>query len=208
MQLPRLARPLVVAIAVTGALLFAGCSSPEPQGTSSPTATTGTGDDPVQTPRPSVTPSTDPSDAPVVSEPVGIDCGQLITPDQMYAFNPNFSLLADAQPATDTKAAQIAGMSGLVCQWKNDTSGDTIDVAVAKLGDDDLTGLKNLAVTQSTPVPTYGAPPIEGYFTLFGKEGEAQVFSGPYWVTLRSVAFFEPGDAIPLVEAALGNLPA
>jgi hypothetical protein len=126
----------------------------------------------------------------------------------MYNFNPNFSLVEDGAPKADTKAGQIAGMNGLTCQWVNNTSKETIDVAVAKLTDDELTALKNLAITESTPVPTYGAPPIEGYFTVIGSEGEAQIFTGSYWIAVRSVAFFEPGDVEQLATAAMSHLPA
>ena len=143
-----------------------------------------------------------------MSEPVDTTCEALLTPDDIYAFNPNFSLIADAQPKVDSKAGQIAGMNGLTCQWVNNSSNEPLDVAVAKLTDDQLTALKNLAVTESTQVPTYGAPPVEGYFTVIGSEGEAQVFSGSYWVALRSVAFFEPGDAEQLAEAVIAHLPA
>ncbi|GGF01766.1 hypothetical protein D9V28_13820 [Mycetocola zhadangensis] len=126
----------------------------------------------------------------------------------MYNFNPNFSLVEDGAPKADSKAGTIADMGGLTCQWVNNTSKETIDVAVAKLTDEELTALKNSAITESTPVPTYGAPPIEGYFTVIGSEGEAQIFTGSYWITARSVAFFEPGDVEQLATAAMGHLPA
>ncbi|GAB3617814.1 hypothetical protein GCM10027416_23710 [Okibacterium endophyticum] len=203
--LSRTSRPIaLVTVAAAGVLLLSGCGSPDPQSDPTPSASS------TQTAEPTTDPeaTTEPTEDVVLSEPVGIDCDQLVTPEQMYDFNPNFSLLADPQPAADSKAGVIAGMEGLVCQWKNNTSGETIDVAVAKFGEDQLVGLKNLAVTESTPVPTYGTPPaVEGYFQVIGDQGEAQIFTGPYWLTLRSVAFFEPGDVLPLSEGAMANLP-
>jgi hypothetical protein len=35
-----------------------------------------------------------------------------------------------------------------------------------------------------------------------------QVFRGKYWVVAESTAFFEPGDAAPVMQSVLGNLPA
>ena len=143
-----------------------------------------------------------------MSQPVGATCDELITADDMYNFNPNFSLVEEGAPKPDTKAGTIAGMNGLTCQWVNNTSKETIDIAVAKLSETELTDLKNIAITESSPVPTYGAPPIEGYFMVIGSEGEAQIFTGSYWIAARSVAFFEPGDVEQLATAAMGHLPA
>ncbi|MFU8945737.1 iron ABC transporter ATP-binding protein [Mycetocola zhadangensis] len=203
---PRSNRALALIVAASvGTVLFAGCT-PDPAPTASASSTPKPSSSATSEPTPTAT--VDPTEAPVVSQPVGTTCDALITADDMYNFNPNFSLVEDGAPKADSKAGQIAGMNGLTCQWVNNTSKETIDVAVAKLSDDELTALKNLAITESTPVPTYGAPPIEGYFTVIGSEGEAQIFTGSYWIAVRSVAFFEPGDVEQLATAAMGHLPA
>ncbi len=152
------------------------------------------------------TPTPAPTDGAITSEPVDTTCDALLTADDMYEYNPNVSLVENGVPDADTKVGEIAGMGGLTCQWVNNSSNETLDVGVASLTEDQLTTLKNLAVTESEQVPTYGAPPVEGYFTVVGREGEAQVFTGSYWVALRSLAFFEPGDAERIAEAAIANL--
>ena len=196
------ARPLAVAAVVLGSLLIAGCAPTEAPGSSAtPKPTSSESQSPSATPTPEATEET------ILSEPVGVTCDELLTPDDVYAFNPNVTFAEDGKPSADSKAGTIAGMNGLTCQWINNSSNETIDVAVAKLTDDQLTALKNLAVTESSQVPTYSSPPVEGFFTVIKNQGEAQVFSGAYWVTLRSTAFFEPGDAEQLAEAAIGNLP-
>jgi hypothetical protein len=94
------------------------------------------------------------------------------------------------------------------CAWKNQTSGQVVQVAVAKPPASQLEGLKNAAITTSKPVPTYGVPPqVEGYFEP-GTSGQVQIFRGSYWVVAESGAFFEPGDAAPLMQSVLGNIPA
>ncbi|MET0715957.1 MAG: iron ABC transporter ATP-binding protein [Mycetocola sp.] len=196
---PRALRPLAVATAILGSVFLAGCT-PAPASTATP-APSETGPA-----LPSATPEPAPSASPVVSQPVDITCDELLTPNDMYEFNPNVSLMPDGTPKSGTAASEIAAMNGLTCQWVNNTSNTTIDVAVAKLSEDELTDLKNRAVTESQQVPTYAAPPVEGYFTVVENEGEAQVFSGSYWVTLRAVDFVEPGDAEQLAEAAIAHL--
>ena len=134
---------------------------------------------------------------------VDIDCNTLISPQALYEFNPNFGLSDSYKPKSGTEAADIVGMNGLACGWVNQTSGEIIEVAVANLPADSLTALKNGFVTTSNSVPTYG---VEGYFELEGTIGTAEAFSGPYWVSASSAAFYEPGDAAMVVQAALAGL--
>jgi hypothetical protein len=121
----------------------------------------------------------------------------------MYDYNSNFGPKPDYTPAAGSLAAEVARQRGLTCAWVNQTSGDVIEIAVANLPEAHLTDLKNTLVTTSYSVPTYG---VEGYFILNGSKGEAQAFSDPYWIVATSTAFFEPGDAEPLVKAAIAAL--
>ena len=138
-----------------------------------------------------------------VGTPVDIDCNTLITPQAIYDFNPNFGLKDSYKPAAGTEAADIVAMNGLACGWVNQTSGEVVEVAVANLPADKLTELKNAFVTSSNSVPTYG---VEGYFKVDGTIGEAEAFGGPYWVSASSASFYEPGDAVMIVDAALAGL--
>jgi hypothetical protein len=182
------------------------------------TAACGTGPDDASSASPSASPSPSSSStsspaptgtaAPVPqSAPIDVACDELVTPQAIYDYNPNFGLDKGFTPASGSFAGEIEAAGGLVCSWLNQTSGDSITVAVAQLPDEALTTLKSGFVTTSTAVPAYGAPPVEGYFQVAGASGEAQVFSGPYWVNAVSASFYEPGDAQPIVAAALAALP-
>jgi hypothetical protein len=109
----------------------------------------------------------------------------------MYDFNPNYVLLNSFTPAAGTPAATALASKGVACRWENSTSGVTIDVSVAKPAPNKLGGLKSNAGS-----PADG---FDGYFAVAGGTGTAQVFSGPYWATLSSKAFFAAGDASDLV---------
>jgi hypothetical protein len=135
--------------------------------------------------------------------PITIGCNELVSPQAMYAYNPNFSLVADFVPASGTPAADIVDLHGLACEWENQSSGEKIDVAVANLSDQRLEALKNQLVTTSNSVPTYE---VEGYFEMNGPTGEANAFDDPYWIVASSATFFEPGDAQPIVAAAINAL--
>lgn len=189
---------LVVPAAAIALALLAGCvptaDSADPDATSTPTASS--------TPSATPTPSSTPTSA-VDGIPITISCDQLIPAQAMYDYNPNFSLKSDYSPAAGSLAAEVATQKGLTCAWVNQTSGDLIEVAVANLPDAHLTQLKNELVTTSHSVPTYD---VEGYFILNGSKGEAQAFSDPFWIVATSTAFFEPGDAQPIVAAAITAL--
>lgn len=195
----RALRPLAVTAALLASLTLAGCAPAEtPVPAASGPAV------PKETPASTQTPA--PADPAITSEPIDIGCDALLTLDDMYAYNPNVSFVDDSTPKVDSTASEIAAMEGLTCQWANNSSNATIDVAVARLSDDELTELKNRASAESTTVSTYGAPPVEGFFTVTDHTGEAQAFTGSYWVTLESVDFFEPGDVEQLAEAVIAHL--
>lgn len=197
------ARTLAALAIAAAAVTLVGCTpAAKPGPAASSTAQAGgTKGDPAATATPTPTPTAPPT-------PVALTCDQVVTADQLYAFNPNFSTDPGYAPAAGTLEKQIADWKGVTCAWKNQTSGDVIQVAVAIPPSDKLEGLKNTAITVAQPVPTYGTPPqVEGYFKP-GTAGQVQIFRGTYWIVAESTAFFEPGDAAPLMQSVLGNIPA
>ncbi|GAA4368077.1 hypothetical protein GCM10023152_05050 [Agromyces bauzanensis] len=141
--------------------------------------------------------------------PFEVACDALITADQLYAFNPNFGADPGYEPQADAVVIAVEEDAGTACGYLNQTSGEVIEIAVATPNEQAGEARRNDAALTSTPVPTYGTPPeVEGYFDQAGGSGEAQVFSGPYWIVVHSPALFEPGDAQQLVESVLQNLPA
>lgn len=187
---PRVLSAAAIALALTS--VMTGCA---PRDVVTPTASAPT---PSQTPTP--TASAEPENPGVA---IDLSCDQLITAQAMYDFNPNFSLEADFTPAAGSQAEKILGYRGIACSWVNQTSGETLSVAVAQLPDEVLSGIANELVTSSNSVPTYG---VEGYFQLRGQIGEAEAFAGPYWIVAVSSYFYEPGDVIPIIDAARSSL--
>jgi len=162
---------------------------------------------------PTVAASASPSATPVPSAsataseidgiPMTIGCNELVPAQTMYDYNPNYSLKSNYTPAPGSLAARVAQQRGVACAWVNQTSGELIELAVANLPADHSTRLKNDLVTSSKSVPTYN---VEGYFTVNSGVGEAQAFADPYWIVSTSKAYFEPGDAAPIMAAAITSL--
>jgi hypothetical protein len=193
----RTRRPVLAVIAsLLGLTLLTACvpSGPEPE----PTATT----TPSSTPDTTSTPTPTPTPTEEII-PFTADCNALITPAVMYAFDPNLSPFGAFTPDAGTVAADAVAAGGIACRWVHGTTGQTLDLAVAHLTASASTALKNDLVASSNSVPTYG---VEGYFRTVGGVGEAQAFPDPYWVSIVSVEFAEPGDATPLMDAVIGAL--
>ena len=194
-----LGRASIATLTLAAAVTLAGCT-PAAMPSAGPTKSTTAAPTSTAAPTATTTPTQPPT-------PVTLTCDELVTPDQMYAFNPNFGAAPDYAPKSDSLQKRIVDWKGIACGWQNQTSGDIVQIAVAQPPSDQLEGLKNEAITVAQPVPTYGAPPIEGYFKP-GDAGQVQIFRGSYWIVAESTIFFEPGDAAALMENVLANLPA
>ena len=183
-----------VALAALAIALLSGCT-PDGDGT-------GPSNGPPTSPTPSSEPTPVPTDQPI-GLPITATCDELVSPETLYVYNPNFGLIDTFTPADGSSAASALTYQGVACRWRNQTSGDTIDVSVAQLDEDTLTALKNAAFEDSEMVPTYGE---EAYFSVDSGVGVAQVFQGPFWIVAESKVFFEPGDATEIIQSVIAAL--
>lgn len=117
----------------------------------------------------------------------------------MYDFNPNFGLLAKFTPDPDSFDSRALANKGVACRWINQTSGDTVDVAVSRPGPTSFDAAKGAAST-GTPVTGIGDA---AYFTTRGNAGTVQVFNGSFWITVTSVYFATSKDAQKIVADAV-----
>ncbi|MHA6668834.1 hypothetical protein ACX3O0_08170 [Homoserinimonas sp. A447] len=184
------------------AVLVLGLSGCVPQGAPEPVDSSGPAEyerptPPADTPEPAVTEV--PADG-FSSTPVTIDCNELVSPQAVYDYNPNYGHQPAFTAPANTDVATIVANQGVACNWVNQTSGVTFVVAVAQLAADDLATVEADVAAGSTAVSGIGDA---AYFTTSGGVGVAQVFDGPYWVVATSAAFYEVAEPKPLVEAAL-----
>ncbi|RKR73787.1 hypothetical protein C8E83_0884 [Frondihabitans australicus] len=186
--------------ALTVPLLLAGCTgSGAPTGAASHTPQASAASTPTPTPTGAA------GSAPLDATALSIPCDTL-APASVLTIYSGMTADAKPKPPAESDAAVIAADDGTVCTWTS-SSGDTMTLAVGQYSDASLTRLKNALVTSSQQVPTYAG---EGYFSLDGKTGTAEAFTGSYWVVAISdtAAFGEPGGAEPIVDSALGVLKA
>ena len=193
---------LIVPAAVV-LLALAGCTP----GTTGPTATNIPGE--TLTPRPTSTSTATvaPTSTAAPGTPVTVTCTQLLSPQDIYDFNPNFGVAPNYAPKAGTPQKAAVDDGGIACGWSNQTSGDLIELAVSHPSAEHLTELRTQAAASLSAVPTYGTPPaVDGFFAQKDDAGSLQVFTDTYALVGSSTAFFEPGDAAQLVQAALSHL--
>lgn len=194
--------PAALAVAAVLALGLSGCvpeGAPEPSTTTDWSATQKPTAMPTDTPEPAVT--DEPSEG-FDSTPVTIDCNTLVSPQVVYDYNPNYGNQPDFTPAAGTDVATIAANQGVACNWVNQTSGVTFQVAVAQLAADDLASVR-AGLSSGSSVSGVGDA---AYFSASGGVGVAHVFSGPYWIVASSPAFYEFVEVQPIVKGALAAL--
>jgi hypothetical protein len=185
-------------------LALTACSTEPAKGGSTTTPSAGSTATPGATDAPGATPTPTPTPE-ATGTPVALTCDQILTPDDVYAFNPNYGTAPDFKP-TGTAAQTAVKYDGVACGWLNQTSGAIIEVSVTQPNDVLQNTLIDQALSGGQTVPTYGTPPIQGFFAVAGGVGTAQVLSGTHWVSVSSTEFAEPGDAQTLVASVLSHL--
>lgn len=192
-------RTVIIAAAImAGASVLSGCVAAPEAG-----APTTTPPPSSATPDASTPPASSPPEASeLVGIPLALECSALLTPEALYAFNPNVG----TDPAyTPTELAQEAlDLEGVACGWLNQTSAVTYSVAVAQLAPAGLATLRDRAAATAGSVDL---PNADGSFVFGGQGGIEQVFLNEYWVIIESPEFIAAGDAAALVEAVAAALP-
>lgn len=199
---------LLLAVPLLSTMLVLSACGPaaDPAATTTPTATTRPTSSVTATPTATatVTPEAPPTPHVETGEPVGLSCNDVVTPQQIYDYNPNYVLVDGFVPEGGSLAGQAVAANGLACRWMNQTSGATIDVSVAHLDAISTTNRKDFLASNSTPVSNFGP---DGYFDQGDVGSAAQAFPGPFWVTAASIVFFGAEDASSImgaVTAAVG----
>lgn len=190
----------VVAIGAMAVFGLAGCKDTAKQ-SASPSNGGSTPSDSAS-PAPEATPSASQTPKRTPGTPIGVSCMDLIPPQTMYDFNPNFSLQLNYAPAAGTAASTALGYEGLACGWINQTSRAIISVGAAHPAASDLAVLRS-AAGSGTAVSGLGDA---AWFSTSGGIGQLQVFTGPFWITASSDYFGTADDARDLVKAAVAAI--
>jgi|GEM_PF-2156034 len=220
-------RGMHAAAAIITVALIAGCAADEPGAAPEPSASippsaspsgppdaTPDEDEPdaTATPSPSPTATSSPAPSPsptATSSPLAgirlqIACDRLLTPQDVYDYNPNIGADPGYRVRAGSGPARAVELSGTACGWLNQTSTQTYSIGVARFDSANLQRVKSAAASAGGTTRGLG---MEGYYRTEAGLGVVEAFTGSYWITAESTAFLEPADVAPLLEAIRRNLP-
>lgn len=184
---------------------LAGCvdatepeAGPSASSTSSPSAS------------PSEEPTEEPSPAPSIEPPAqgGLEalpfdatCEQLVSPQALYDYNPNYG--TDPAPVPGETITAIGQAGGVTCGWLNQTSSDRIAAGVIR-----LTPASLASVQATAPDRADRTDAIEnGWFRANGSVGHLEFFSGEHWVVVEGAALIDAAEAAAFAETIRSSLP-
>ena len=182
----------LIAVGVAVSVGLAGCLQPAPLATPSAVPTPSDTTSSTAIPTPTVTPT---------NRAFVENCGILITPDQLYAYNPNFVVDPTYSPKSGTVASAVKAQSGQTCGWINESSGDILEVGVAAPTPSALAAARAAAAT-GAPIAAYGE---QGYFGVKAGIGSAQIFMGSLWLIVSSPEFATADDADAIFPVVVHN---
>ena len=148
-----------------------------------------------------------PVDGTLVAMSTGLSCDRIISVTDLYAFNPNYSLDTSRSPKVGSTAKLLTDFKGVSCSYLNLSSGDVIDVAVAKFDPNSMNKVKELVVKSAQPTTALSLPAgSEAFFTREGGNGAVNVVTGNYWVIVSASFASSAADLHVLAETAVKNL--
>lgn len=155
------------------------------------------------TPTPTVTETPEAADPRLVAVPLSVDCDALVSVDTLYDFNPNVGI--DPAHVPTARGAEAISYSGVSCGWVNQTSGDTLTLALARFE------RASLDTVRETAAEREGATAVDGdgdaWIRRVNGVGALEMVTAQYWIVVESRMIVEASDADVLIDAIVATLP-
>ena len=127
-------------------------------------------------------------------------CDEVISTENLYLFNPNFSYEPDANPKTGSIGEFAKTSNGVFCSYINLSSGDRIEISVQNSSTSETIFLQDELKKGYLATDTYGTGPnILGYFARNKEIGTALIITPMQLISVSSSIFTSPEDPIKLV---------
>ena len=130
-------------------------------------------------------------------------CEDLYSVDELYTFNPNFSINTSQPPLQPQISDEIASLAGVTCTYMNLSSGDTIQLSVAKLKQNSVALLQKQIEAVSAKNLDFSTEKRKVFFELSNGNGLLQILKDDYWIVVTSPLFQSPEEAMKFIEPGL-----
>lgn len=138
--------------------------------------------------------------------PVGHTCQNLISLQALYDFNPNFSLTTSQKPIQPTVSAPYERLAGITCLYMNQTSGEVIQLSIAKITEDALQIPGTAFATAGRPVSTLSNIHIKVFFEENNGNFIFRLVNGNYLLAVSSALLSSAEDNFKFISPALKNI--
>ena len=183
------------------AIVLTSCASPA----NNDSKQTQTPNETVNSPSATATPLPTPSDE-IVYTPFELKCAQLITEEELYSFNPNFSFVSDTAESSSELSTFALSNKGTSCTYMNLSGGATILLTVVKVDDSSKDALVKDLSTKAEEIDENNGTLDRSFFSIQQGVGTAQVLRGNYLVSAQSSFFSSYLDAGDFLNIALSKI--
>lgn len=132
-------------------------------------------------------------------------CEDVISLQELYDFNPNFALDQSSPALSQEIANNFDSLKGLTCVYKNLTSGELIQLSLAKISDGSVPYLKQLLSESGQSAGSTSGSEASSFTSQDGM-GTSQIILRNYWISVSSQSFLSSTDAEQFVAPLLNRL--
>lgn len=159
-----------------------------------------------------ITPTPVASGAPLVEqdeirgENLSLSCDDLLTVEELYTYNPNFALDRELAPIFSSTAKEFEGYKGITCSYLNLSSGNIIQISVAKLDPPSSLKVQDKLLSSNNSAEQDPANETTTLFSMNGDTGNLTLLRNSYFISVHSNQFAQQEEAMKFVTPILAKL--
>ena len=143
----------------------------------------------------------------IVGVTTGMDCSTLISIEDLYKYNPSYSLDPSFSPQPGSLAKLATDYKGISCTFINLSSGDSFTISLAKFAPESFNVFKQKRVEGSTQVSSESIPSsFIGLFVSGTNGGTLEILGNDYWLSATAPWAQTPEDLLKPLSSALTKL--
>lgn len=143
----------------------------------------------------------------IVGVNTGMDCSTLISNEDLYNYNPSYSLDLSFSPQPGSLAKLATDYKGISCTYINLSSGDSFTISLAKFDSESFDAFKQNREAESSQISSDSIPsPFVGLFVSGSSGGTLEILGNGYWLSASAPWAQTPEDLLKPLSNALTKL--
>ena len=136
----------------------------------------------------------------------GVKCQDLFPLQSLYEFNPNFSLVMGQSPVQPAVSSPYENLGGITCNYMNQTSGEVIQVSLAKISENAANLPSSSFAKAGNQVPSLSTAEMTAYFEQNHGNYIFRLTRGSYILAITSTLLLTPNDNFKFIGPVLSKL--